>query len=569
MHCFMSFSHPQFLITVKTNTMKKLHLLTFTCFPLLIFCFIGFGQTPDWTAKYNNAGPGKVMSTDAAGNIYVSGPGDGGTKSGGIDFITIKYKPDGSQDWAMKYNGPNSGEDYPYAIAVDAGGNVYVTGRSFVSNAPKGLLNFDYATVKYSPTGALLWARRFGSPGNRNDVPQDVKVDNAGNVFVTGYADANVVLGGGNSIVTVKYNSAGDAKWTATYDMLPNSYETSANQEEAYSLALDGNGNVYLTGQSGGSILVKYNDLGTSANLEWIRNAGDQSLRKVLVDGDDNIIVTGWGATTMKYNSAGDILWQSNYAGGPSIADPSFWDMALDATGSVYVTGISSNGTNNDYITVKYNSNGIEQWATRFNGIDNDRDHARAIAVDGNGHAYVTGFTSVKSGRNFIYAYGTVKYNSSTGSEVWRKIYNGSDNLGATAFDIAVDLSGNLFVTGGSTTKSSGNITTIQYSAGRSASRSVTTAPAVEALQNNFSLKNYPNPFSQSTTIEYQLPVEGKVKLSVFDLSGHEITTLVNENKQAGTHFVNFNAAKLSGGMYLYRIQAEEFVETKKLVVIK
>ena len=543
--------------------MKKLLLLFFTCLPLLIFC-----QTPDWTARYNNAGPGKVMTVDAAGNIYVSGPGDGGTKAG-IDFITIKYKPDGSQEWAMRYNGPNSGEDYPYAIAIDGGGNVYVTGRSFTSKSRGDEYNFDYATVKYSSGGIFMWARRFGSTGNRNDVPHDVKVDDAGNVFVSGYADASLVLGGGNSIVTKKYNSAGDSIWTAIYDMLPNSYENSSNQEEAYSLALDGNGNVYLTGQSGGSILVKYNDLGTSANLEWVRNAGNQSLRKVLVDDDDNIIVTGWGATTTKYNSAGDILWQSNYTGGPSIADPSFWDMALDVAGSVYVTGISSNGANNDYITVKYSSNGIEQWATRFNGIDNDRDHARAVAVDGNGHAYVTGFTSVKSGRNFIYSYGTVRYNSATGVEEWRGIYKGSDNLGANAFDIAVDLSGNVFVTGSSTSKTSGYITTLKYALGGTASKYITTASAFENIESHYNLQNYPNPFVRSTTIVYQIPKEGKVKLSVFDLQGKQIATLINKNQPAGIYRINFSADKLPAGTYIYKIQTGEFVETKKLIVIK
>lgn len=547
--------------------MKKLHLLAFTCFPLLIFSLIGFGQTPDWVAKYNNAGPGKVMSIDADGNIYVSGPGDGGSK--GADFITIKYRADGSQEWAMRYNGPGNGEDYPYAIAVDGSGNVYVTGRSFVSNTSKGLVNFDYATVKYSSGGALMWARRFGSPGNRNDIPQDVKVDDAGNIFVTGYADASYVVGNGNAIVTIKYNSAGDMAWTTSYDVLPNSYESSGNQEEAYSLALDANGNIYITGESAGSKIIKYNDLGTSANVEWVRNAGNQSLRKVLVDGADNIIVTGWGATTSKYNSLGDILWQNTYTGGPSITNPSFWDMALDASGSVYVTGISSNGANNDYITVKYDNNGIEQWATRFNGIDNDRDHARAIAVDEDGHTYVTGFTSVKAGRNLMTAYGTVMYNSGTGMEEWRGVYKGSDNLGATAFDVAVDLSGNVFVTGASSTKTSGNITTIRYASGSSASKYVTTAPTFENIQTNFNLQNYPNPFVRSTTIEYQITEEAKVELSVFDLQGKQIATLINKIQQAGVYRVNFSADKLPAGTYIYKIQTGEFVETKKLIVIR
>jgi hypothetical protein len=88
-------------------------------------------------------------------------------------------------------------------------------------------------------------------------------------------------------------------------------------------------------------------------------------------------------------------------------------------------------------------------------------------------------------------------------------------------------------------------------------------------ISNIFQLRNFPNPFNGNTMIEYQLPVEGKVKLNVFDLSGHEITTLVNEYKPAGIHKINFKVNKLPAGTYFYRIQAGKYTETKKLIILR
>ena len=82
-------------------------------------------------------------------------------------------------------------------------------------------------------------------------------------------------------------------------------------------------------------------------------------------------------------------------------------------------------------------------------------------------------------------------------------------------------------------------------------------------------LQNYPNPFNPSTVINYQLPVDSKVQLKIYDILGTEIITLVNENKSAGKHEVNFNASRLSSGTYFYTIIADWFVQTKKMLLVK
>ena len=86
----------------------------------------------------------------------------------------------------------------------------------------------------------------------------------------------------------------------------------------------------------------------------------------------------------------------------------------------------------------------------------------------------------------------------------------------------------------------------------------------------NFILyQNYPNPFNPATTISYSLPAERKVIIKVFNLLGREVAELVNEEKGAGSYQVSFNASSLSSGVYFYRIRAGDFVQTKKMILLK
>ncbi len=81
--------------------------------------------------------------------------------------------------------------------------------------------------------------------------------------------------------------------------------------------------------------------------------------------------------------------------------------------------------------------------------------------------------------------------------------------------------------------------------------------------------QNYPNPFNPTTVISYQLPVAGKILLKVYDVLGREVATLVNEVRQAGNHSVQRNAQGMASGVYFYRITANDFVRTKKLLLLK
>jgi hypothetical protein len=81
--------------------------------------------------------------------------------------------------------------------------------------------------------------------------------------------------------------------------------------------------------------------------------------------------------------------------------------------------------------------------------------------------------------------------------------------------------------------------------------------------------QNYPNPFNPETTINYSIPKASDVKIVIYDVMGKEVTTLINENKNAGNHFVIFNASNLTSGVYFYKIETADYMDVKKMVLIK
>jgi hypothetical protein len=92
----------------------------------------------------------------------------------------------------------------------------------------------------------------------------------------------------------------------------------------------------------------------------------------------------------------------------------------------------------------------------------------------------------------------------------------------------------------------------------------------IESTAMDYSLgQNYPNPFNPTSTIKYQIPERGFITLNVYDVLGNEVVTIVNEEKPIGSYEVEFDGANLSSGIYYYRMRARDFVDTKKLILLK
>ena len=405
------------------------------------------GVCQEWVARYN--GPASdfdeatALAVDGSGNAYVTGWSWG---SGTYDYATVKYDAGGAQQWVARYDG--GGYDISPALAVDGSGNVYVTGDSWGSGT-----NRDYATVKYNASGVQQWVARYDGPASGDDGARALAVDGSGNVYVTGYSSGS---GTWFDYATVKYDASGAEQWVARYD------GPASSEDQAWALAVDGSGNVYVTGYSPGSLstsddyaTVKYDAGGAE---QWVRRyngpaSGEDEARALAVDGSGNVYVTGKSSgsgtmddyATVKYDAGGVEQWVRRY-NGPASRDDEAYALAVDGSGNVYVTGCSGGSMcdKGDYATVKYDAGGVEKWVRRYDGPGSGWDTAWALALDSSGNVYVTGQSP---GSDTLSDYATVRYDAS-GVEQWVARYDGAGGGDHGAYAMAVDGSGNVYVTG-------------------------------------------------------------------------------------------------------------------------
>ncbi len=422
-----------------------------------------------WLQTYNGISNDRpaAMRTNPAGNTFVTGR----SKSTNDDYYTIVYDSSGATLWTAIYDGAGAGNDRPQALTYDSNGNVYVTGQSDVDQT--GTTNYDFLTVKYDNAGTPVWTKNYNGAGNNNDIPSDIAIDANGNVYVTGKTDVDASILTNNDYATIKYNSSGIEQWVKTYN------GSSNISDGANAIAVDAAGNCVVTGgseenssQKDGTT-IKYNTTGVQ---QWIKNyngEGDNSdnPNAIVADAQGNVYVAGYSfgngtdqdICVMKINSVGDTAWVRKYDGSAGKTDQAA-AIGLDASGNIYVAGYAKNSlTGYDFITIKYNSLGDTIWTKNYNGLGNGTDKANSLFVDASGNIYVTGYSdsdpSLASNDNYV----TVKY-SSSGTQLWASSYNGGINATDRAYGIVVDANGNVFVTGKSFNGSNYDIVTVKYS---------------------------------------------------------------------------------------------------------
>jgi hypothetical protein len=502
------------------------------------------GVDTAWVRRYDGPAHGDDWATrlavDSAGNVYVTGASmsDTGSNTQYLDFVTIKYQPNGDTAWVRRAD--FGGKDLPSGLGVDAQGNVYVTGTNRDSRM---------VTVKYSPTGNRLWYEFFGSQGGA----YDLALDSQGNVIVCGSSHR-----ASSDAAVVKYRPNGDTAWARFYDW-------AGHDDELDALALTSGGDICAVGfcsdtVPGGNILVlKYDSTG---NRQWASyydgpQHGADWPSAIAADRFGNSYVAGisdmgygtpWDYLTIKYGSAGETLWTRRFNGSAN-GDDEAKDVALDSIGSAIVTGYAQfEAGNSDYATIKYDSAGTQVWVVRYDGPASALDQAFAIAVDALGNAFVTGGARVQQ---YVAACVTIKYNAD-GDTVWVATYSAPPFTPVYGTATAVNDMGCVFVAG----VYDDDFLTIKY---------VQDGGVVEGSQTPVvlrpSLSAEPSVLSRSTVVRFRAGRAATAWVSVFDAGGRRVRTLVSGPVVPGLISVTWDGCdergmRLSSGVYVVILEA-------------
>lgn len=350
-----------------------------------------------WAKTASGIAQGYGITTDASGNILVSGYFDGAstifsgitvTNQGGGDAFILKYDTDGNIIWAKSVGGVSNAE-YAYDISTDLANAVYITGRFASSTMTigstiltnQGTSGPDIFIAKFDSLGNVLWAD--GPGGNYIDIANGITCDNDTNIYVTGSFSSDAItfgsttlLGqgtGATSMFVAKYDSTGAVVWANAKQGFP------TGEILGFDINSDGL-NFYIQGEYACSVDF----------------------------GNDTIIADGQDAFTAKYDADGNAVWAKSYGG--SNTDYSR-GITTDTSGNVYTIGHFTSTTcnisadtiltnssmsydNNTYIT-KYDSSGVYQWAQKVGAV---HTFGNAIAAGPGLDIYFTGrFVSTAS----------------------------------------------------------------------------------------------------------------------------------------------------------------------------
>jgi hypothetical protein len=556
---------------------SKLSAWAFPALFALLPVFLSAQVDTVWVNRWT--GPGAesdwayAIAVDDSGYAYVTGK----TNNPGTydDWTTIKYNPDGDTAWIRNHASPGSPNERANAITIGASGNAYLTGYTMNSGAG------DYLTIKYRPNGDVAWAQVYNGISNQYDFARWVAVDNEENVYVTGYSRG---LSFQNDIATVKYDSSGNQLWVARLNGSGN-YNDQGNK-----VVTDNNGYVYVAGYVnpfGSGTLYDYVTIkyyATDGETAWVRtyNGTADSLdeaRDIEIDASGNVYVTGSSRSagaysdiiTIKYDSLGTEQWTARYYNPDTNASDGGYGLEVDGLGNVYVVGQSYGlGTGSDIVTIKYDTDGNEQWVMRYNGPANNYDTpsdelgGKCMTMDQYANVYVTG---VSRGATSLNDFVVIMYDSA-GVEQWAAGYNCCDSVDY-ALAVATDNAGSVYIAGRSIGLGTyyDMATAKYYSAVGIQENKIVSAGRV-------SLEVRPNPARTSSTISYSLPNAGVVSVSIYDVSGRMVRTLVSNYQQPDVYSVLWDGIdndfrKAPPGIYFCVLKTGTDHVSKKLVMLE
>jgi len=531
---------------------------------------------------------GYGITVDDQRNIYVTGhtmstnfplinPYDS-SYNGGDDVFVTKLSPAGDSLIYSTYIGGNL-HDYGYTVEVDLYGDAHIAGYTSSSNFPTvnpydGNLNGynDIFVTKISPAGnVLLYSTYIG--GSDADIAYDLAIGSAFNAYITGWTtspDFPLFNAYDNSYDTLNYADAFAVKLSMTGNYLLYSTYLGGNREDmGYGIAIDSLGNAYIAGN-------------TAAPDFPTANSYDDSLES-WVDG-----------FIAKLSATGNSLLYGTYLGGNG--NDYCYDIAVDGIGNISVTGRTRSsdfplydpydeyygGDDDAYVTKLAAAGNSLLFSTYLGGWT--YDIGNKIAVDDIGNIYVAGYT-LSSNFPAVNAYDN-SYNGAY--DAFATKFSASDNtllfstfLGGSANDagmgLALDSFGNALITGYTFSPDFPMIDPYDNSLdGPSDIFIAKLETPTTAIENQIELpvefelsQNYPNPFNAQTKIEFSIDVRSEVSISIYNLLGRKVATLLEGIENPGRYSVIWEAKDIPSGMYFYRLTANGHQNTKKMVLLK
>ncbi len=546
-------------------------------------------QSQNWSWARSAGGGdmdiGNDIVHDSNGNVYMSGffrsdsIAFGGTmlfNPNGYpnsNIFVAKYDPSGNALWARSAGGV--GVDECYAMAIDTNDNVYISGTFMSPSITFGATTLtnagsrDIFVAKYSSSGNVEWAQRAGSPGW--EISEGMTTDASGNVYLTGSFE-NTISFGSISLTTTGSIEMFIAKYDPSGNVISAIRQGGVGDDRSFGIAADASGNIYMTGYF---------------------------LSPTITFGSTTLTSSGsYDLFVVKYNSSGNVVWAKN---ADSYDADASYGVTADANGSVYISGqfygsvihfgtITLNNVggagNYDLFIAKYDSSGNVLWA-KGAGDNPGQNVGWNVNTDGVGNVYLTGWfgsptisfdstTFINAGFTDLFV---TKY-SPAGNMLWAKSVGGSsaDNVRS----MTIDAADNLYFTGyygspvtfGSHTLTYAGVYDVFLAKIPASSTGVYGSDGGGLPTHSTLLQNYPNPFNPTTRIDYALPYASHVRLTVYNVLGQLVATLVDEARPAGRFALEWNGVGMNGndltsGVYFYTLLTDDFVQTKRLMLLK
>ena len=483
-----------------------------------------------------------------------------------ITVKTIFSQPD--TVWTKTFGG--SDFEVGYCVRQTSDGGYILTGYT----NSYGAGNYDVWLIKTNSCGDTIWTKTFG--GNRYDVAYSVQQTSDGGYILTGntksYNGTNV-----NDVWLIKTDINGNMKWEKNYRSSKSGYLGSVQQTFDGGYIIGGTTDYYSGNGKSDMWLIKTD---ANGNEEWYNTFGGSngelgySAKQTVDGGYITVGYTGlfgsigdsaaWPQSFLddvlliKTDSSGIISWAKTYG---EKGDEVGRSVQQTLDGGYIITGNTNSygAGHSDVWLIKTDVSGDTIWTKTFGGDDTDLGHSVQQTFDGG--YIIAGFTkSFGAGNKDVWIIRTDEF----GNVNWTKTFGGSGNDEGCFVQQTFD--GGFIITGYTYCYSSGyaDVWLIKLGSDTGVEEGKDKIPeAISVYQ------NYPNPFNLTTTISYQLIKSSFVKLTIFDINGRLVETLVNEKKNAGYYSVEWNAENVSSGIYLYRINTKEFINVKKCLFIK